>query len=285
MTHSALEALRWYVENGVTDTLLPEPVNKKLSAQPKDLPKAVPAAPASQAPAQSVAAMEAPDTPPTLVGSREARAKAEELAKAANTLEELADVIRNFDGLAVKKTAMNMVFSDGNPKASVMVIGEAPGADEDREGKPFVGASGQLLDKIFASIGLSRKAEDPKQALYISNILNWRPPGNRTPTPAEMSIALPFIEKHIALIQPRILVMVGNTPMKTLLDTKEGIVKMRGSWHDYKTVSDISTNFKEPVFGLPTFHPAFLLRNPMQKKTVWHDMLLLHKKRAELGLV
>ncbi len=272
----SLEALKWYVDNGVTDVLENEPVDKTQPAEPI-------AALVTEAKTQKKTTLtpEVPKAPP--MGSNEARKSAEELAKNVKTLDELREAIASFDGLSVKKTALNMVFCDGNPKAPIMVIGEAPGADEDEQGKPFVGASGQLLDKILAGIGLSRKNEEANKSVYVSNILNWRPPGNRTPTPAEMSIALPFIEKHIQLIAPKILILVGNTPMKSLLDSKEGIMKMRGSWHDYKTVSNIGELGSE-ILVLPTFHPAFLLRNPMKKKDVWQDMIALQKKRIELGI-
>ncbi|MAQ71412.1 MAG: uracil-DNA glycosylase [Alphaproteobacteria bacterium] len=285
---AALKALEWYTDNGVTEVLESEPQDKtiKIPDSFEGLKEATPDPGTFKAniPPETMPKKPSAKTESDLISSKDARAEAENLVKEASTLEELRKAIADFEGLSVKKTALNMVFCDGNPKAKVMVIGEAPGADEDKQGKPFVGASGQLLDKILGSIGLSREAETPDEALYISNILNWRPPGNRTPTPAEMSIALPFIEKHIALISPDILVLVGNTPMKTLLNTKEGIVKMRGNWHDYQPVSDIGLKLDKPIYALPTFHPAYLLRNPKQKKTVWADMLMLNKKRIELGI-
>lgn len=270
---SSLEALEWYVDNGITDILENETVDKTKPAEILEV--------STHQTAKVVNPPEKPKSAP--MGSNEARKTAETLARSAKTLEELRDAIASFEGLSVKKTALNMVFCDGNPKAPIMVVGEAPGADEDEQGKPFVGASGQLLDRILAGIGLSRHNDNPNQAVYISNILNWRPPGNRTPTPAEMSIALPFIEKHIQLIAPKILILVGNTPMKSLLNTKEGIMKMRGEWHDYKTISEIG-EMDNKVLVMPTFHPAFLLRNPMKKKDVWQDMIALQKKRIELGI-
>ena len=145
----------------------------------------------------------------------------------AETIEELKAELARFEGCPLKYTAMNMVFADGNPKASVMLVGEAPGEDEDRQGLPFVGISGQLLDRMLASIGLDRTS------VYISNVLFWRPPGNRSPTDAELAACLPFVEQHIALVRPRVLILLGNAPTKTLLRTKEGITKMRGKWTDY----------------------------------------------------
>ncbi|MGB1077746.1 MAG: uracil-DNA glycosylase, partial [Bdellovibrionales bacterium] len=225
------DVLEWFLDNGVDELTASDPVDKTQMPSHVASPVSTSPAPSSLSKDLSQKPQASVQTPPTsepLMGVAQALIEAKELAKNAQTLEELQQAIANFEGLAVKKTAMNMVFCDGNPKADVMVIGEAPGADEDRQGKPFVGASGQLLDKILKSIGLTRTAEASQDATYISNIINWRPPGNRTPTPDEMKIALPFIERHIQLVQPKILVLVGNTPMKTILNTKEGIKKMRG---------------------------------------------------------
>ncbi|MDR2416765.1 MAG: uracil-DNA glycosylase [Holosporales bacterium] len=162
----------------------------------------------------------------------------------------------------LKKTALNLVFGEGNPSAKVMFVGEAPGADEDRLGRPFVGVSGQLLDKMLAAIGLDRSR------VYITNILPWRPPGNRTPTTEEITLFLPFVRKHIALIAPRILCLVGGTAVKALLARQEGIMRLRGKWFDYE----------DGISVLPTYHPAFLLRSPSRKKESWRDFLAVYKK-------
>ncbi|HCK32355.1 MAG TPA: uracil-DNA glycosylase [Rhodospirillaceae bacterium] len=201
-----------------------------------------------------------------------ALAEATRLANEANTLEELAKTIEDFDGLAVKTHASQMVFADGNPKAEIMVIGEAPGGDEDRMGKPFVGKAGQLLDRMFEAIGLKRDAEDIKNAIYISNILNWRPPGNRTPTPQEIEISLPFIEKHIDLIAPKIIVLMGSVPGKALLNKNEGITKIRGKWHTYQSVTEGLKTKNKDIQAIASFHPAYLLRQPLKKKESWHDL-------------
>jgi DNA polymerase len=184
------------------------------------------------------------------------------LAQSARTLAELRNALEKFEDCPLKKTATHLVFADGNPDASIMVVGEAPGADEDRLGVPFVGVSGQLLDRAFAAIGLDRTK------IYISNILPWRPPGNRQPTPHETALCLPFIERHIELVSPEILILVGGTAAKTLLKTNEGIVKLRGKWHAYQ-----SPELKKPIQTLATFHPAYLLRSPGQKRFVWLDLL------------
>lgn len=213
-----------------------------------------------------------------LIGTAQARVEAAKIARACTTLEELKAAIAAFDGLAIRKTATNMVFADGNPAAKVMLVGEAPGADEDRQGKPFVGVSGMLLDKIFKAIGLSRTDEDPVKAVYISNILNWRPPGNRTPSPAEIDISLPFIERHIALAKPDFLILCGGVAAKGLLGSGEAISKLRGKFHDYRPITDGVSDNTSPIPAIATYHPAYLLRTPSQKKLVWADMLNLREK-------
>lgn len=189
--------------------------------------------------------------------------------KNATSLVELRQLIENFDACPLKLTATHTVFSDGQSDAPVMLIGEAPGAEEDKQGKPFVGLSGQLLDRILASIGLTREKN-----VYISNILSWRPPGNRAPTTQEIALCLPFIQRHIELIQPKVLILLGATATKSILQTNEGIMKIRGQWIDFETPF---TQFKVPTMA--TFHPAFLLRSPGQKRFVWQDFL---KVKAEL---
>lgn len=264
MSQADLSILEWYLEQGVTDVLEDFPVNRLAPVA------AIAETAAPQVKSSLVAAI--PDMP---LGSLEARKEALKLAQAAQTLDELKEAIRNFDGLSIKKTATNLVFSDGNPKARVMIIGEAPGGDEDAQGKPFVGVSGQLLDRMLASIGLSRNSEDPAKAVYISNILNWRPPGNRTPSPTEIEISLAFIERHIALVKPEILLLMGGVSAKALLNTDLSITKLRGSWARYTPVTDTGGR---NLPCLPSFHPSFLLRTPIQKKLAWQDMLSLAAK-------
>ncbi len=273
MTNPYVAALEWQIAQGVDEAISPDPVDRTRA----------PALTVLETPSPSrSSAAPAPAITETLGGTAEGMAEAITVAKSCNTLEELSAAIRAFDGLAIKKTATNMVFADGNPKAHVMVVGEAPGADEDKAGKPFVGVSGQLLDKILASIGLSRTSDNPQEAVYIANILNWRPPGNRTPSPAEIDISLPFIERHIALVRPRYLILSGGVAAKALLGSGDGVSKLRGRIHDYAPrtagiwdgLSD--TSFVIP--SVPTYHPSYLLRTPSQKKAVWHDMLMLAEK-------
>jgi len=193
-------------------------------------------------------------------------------AAAANTLEELQDALLAFEGCALKQTATNLVFADGNPTADVMILGEAPGAEEDRRGLPFVGASGQLMDRMLAAIGLDRASA------YISNVLFWRPPGNRTPTTAEVAACMPFVQRHIALVRPKILVFVGGASAKAMLDRTEGIMRLRGKWYDYH-----GPDLNEPIPALAMFHPAYLLRSPGQKRAAWHDLLMLKARLQEFA--
>lgn len=191
--------------------------------------------------------------------------RAAALAAAAGTLDALRDAIAAFDGSALRDTATNLVFSDGVPGAPTMLIGEAPGAEEDRLGKPFVGASGQLLDRMLASVGLSRARD-----VYVTNILPWRPPGNRTPTDAEIALFLPFVHRHIALARPERVLLLGGVAAKALLGAKEGITRLRGKW----------TRLPPEAGGLPalpTLHPAYLLRTPAAKRDAWADLILLRR--------
>jgi DNA polymerase len=193
-------------------------------------------------------------------------ARARELARNAATLEELRDLLAGFDGCNLKSTAKNLVFADGNPEAPLMLVGEAPGRDEDLEGLPFVGRSGQLLDRMLAAIGRDRGSA------YIANVIPWRPPGNRTPTPQETEICRPFIERMIELVNPRVLVNLGGPSAKTLLNTTEGILRLRGNWRVHTTASGIA------IPAMPTLHPAYLLRNPAHKKLAWRDFLEVKAK-------
>ncbi|HVJ41695.1 MAG TPA: uracil-DNA glycosylase [Dongiaceae bacterium] len=196
---------------------------------------------------------------------------AREAAKAANDLAALREALAQFDGCALKKTATNLVFADGNPDSRVMLIGEAPGADEDRQGKPFVGVSGQLLDRMMAAIGLDRST------FYITNVCFWRPPGNRKPTEAELAAQLPFVTRHIELIKPKVLVLVGGSSAQGLLGLNDGITRLRGRWFDYA-----SPGLAAPIPTIPIFHPAYLLRQPGLKREAWRDLLKLQTRLASL---
>lgn len=256
--HAALAALAWQVDLGVSEVIGDGPVDRydlpETSASP--LPK-VSAAPVQPAPA-----------PPPVAAARgdEAIAAARHAAARAKSLADLHQELAGFEHCELKKGARNLVFADGNPKSRVLILGEAPGRDEDMEGRPFVGRAGQLLDRMFAAIGLDRSSPDPATALYITNVMPWRPPQNRDPEPEEIAMMRPFVERHIELVDPDVIVLVGNTPMQTILNTK-GILRARGAW---------ATALGKPV--LPMVHPAYLLRNPAAKREAWADLLSLQAK-------
>lgn len=277
--------LRWYVEQGLDETIGEEPVDRFALPPPAPVAVAAPlpqgavarvAAAASAAPPaampRSASLTSLPTRAPVPLESPQLVADARTLAQNCSSVDELEAAIRAFEGCALKRTAKNTVFADGVAGAPVMVVGEAPGADEDRLGKPFVGVSGQLMDRMFDAIGMSRQRD-----LYITNIIFWRPPGNRTPTPAEQAICLAFTRRHIELARPKVLVLAGGTSAKAILDTTEGIMRLRGKWTAVQ-LDDGST-----VPTLPTFHPAYLLRTPASKRQSWWDLLSVDKKLKELG--
>lgn len=257
---SLLAALALQLDWGAEEALEDTPPDRTAPRAPAP-PAAEPATgPSAQPRRAAPAAVAAP--PPTPAASRAAEA-----AAAAPDLAALRDAIAAFDGSPLRETATNLVFADGAPESGLMLIGEAPGAEEDRLGRPFVGQSGQLLDRMFASIGIRR--EDG--GFYITNILPWRPPGNRTPTDAEINLFLPFVLRHIALVRPRRLVLLGGVSAKTLLRAKEGITRLRGRWQDV-AVEGLGT-----VPALATLHPAYLLRTPAAKRDAWADLLMLRR--------
>jgi uracil-DNA glycosylase family 4 len=267
-------ALRWQLEAGADEAIGEEPVNRYDVATRA----AVTPAPAERPPAPSPPAATPAPTPPTPpraprpLASADAEAEsARAIAAACATLAELKAAVAAFEGCALKETATNTVFADGDPTSDVMFIGEAPGAEEDRQGLPFVGVSGQLLDRMIAWIGLKRGGTG-RGGAYISNMLFWRPPGNRNPTPAEIAACLPFVYRHIELTGPKVLVFVGGTSAKTMLDTTTGIMRLRGRWHDFTLPNGIT------LPAMPTFHPAYLLRSPAGKREAWRDLLAIQAK-------
>ena len=197
--------------------------------------------------------------PAAALSQDSAVASAREQAASAGTLDELRAKLSAFDGCALKNAATQLVFADGAPDARLMVVGEGPGAEEDRIGKPFVGPAGQLLDKMLAAIGLNRTK------VYIANVVPWRPPGNRAPTPQELALCLPFIRRQIELVSPDFLVLLGASSAQTLLNEKEGIMRLRGHWHDYDCGG-------RKIKALPMLHPAYLLRAPLKKAQAWRDL-------------
>jgi uracil-DNA glycosylase len=259
------QLLAFYLEAGVDCALGDEPVDRL--AEPDSVPVAA-AAPREIVPARASreipAAMAAVPRADIALAPDEAISSAREAARTAPSLEVLRQLLESFDGCALKHTATRLVFADGNPQARVMFVGEAPGRDEDIEGLPFVGRSGKLLDRMIAAIGLDRSKA------YIANVIPWRPPGNRTPTPQETQICLPFIRRQIELVNPDVLVTLGNPSTQTLLSTREGIMRTRGKWFDYDTGT-------RTIRAIATFHPAYLLRSPSYKRMTWQDLLAIAK--------
>ena len=278
--------LRWYVDQGIDEAVGEDPIDRFALPRPAQAPiQAAPASVTTLAPgAKTSAARPAaptllrPSSPapaargPVPIESPQVVEDARALAENCNTVAELEAAVRSFDGCALKRTAKNTVFADGTPGAPVMVVGEAPGADEDRLGKPFVGVSGQLMDRMMAAIGLTRDG-----GFYITNILFWRPPGNRTPTLAEQAMCLAFTRRHIELARPKVLVLTGGTSVKAVLDTTETITRMRGKWVNYR----LGDGTELPT--MPTFHPAYLLRTPASKRQSWMDLLAIDRKLKELS--
>ncbi len=263
LTPELLEALAWQLELGADEAIGEAPVDRFAESAAAATAAIVTTPAARRAPDGATSATaDAPPGPEAALRGETPHA----LARAATTLEELAEAMRGFEDSPLKKSARSFVFCDGLAGARVMVIGEAPGGEEDRVGRPFVGRAGQLLDRMLAAIGLTRTAPAPEDAAYITNILPWRPPGNRTPTLAEVALFLPFIERHIELAKPDFIFSIGNTPTKTLLDTATGIKRMRGRW-----VRHAASGL--PL--LPSFHPAYLLRPPADKRLAWRDLLSL----------
>ena len=264
--HSPRQLLDFYLEAGADALVGEEPVDR-FAATDAPVPPMPPRAPEPPRPdftrAGPAIALAAPPQ-----ATDEAVMAARQAAKSAGTLDELRALLEKFEGCALKGSATQLVFADGNPKAKLMLVGEAPGRDEDIEGLPFVGRSGKLLDRMLAAIGLDRTK------VYIANIVPWRPPGNRTPTPQETQICLPFVLRQIELVDPDILVCLGGPSAQTLLGIKDGITKTRGRWFSFNSG-------KREIRAMPTFHPAFLLRSPLQKRFAWRDFLAVKKAMTE----
>jgi DNA polymerase len=264
-TLTVRQLLAFYLEVGVDCALADDPVNR---LSDPDIP-APPSQTALPPPVRTI-----PVPVPAIRGEpapapEAAIASAREAARTAPSLEALRELLANFDGCALKATATRLVFADGNPQARIMFVGEAPGREEDLEGLPFVGRSGKLLDRMMAAIGLDRSSA------YIANVIPWRPPGNRTPTPQETQICLPFIQRQIELVNPDVLVTLGNPSTQTLLSTREGIMKTRGRWFDYDTGT-------RTIRAIATFHPAYLLRSPSYKRMSWQDLRAIAKALGQV---
>ncbi|NFV78668.1 uracil-DNA glycosylase [Magnetospirillum aberrantis] len=265
LDQSLEQLLRWYVDAGADEAVGETPVDRfALSARPAPKPAPQPAAPVA-ASVRPAPPQPAPLRVPPVSGT------ATHIAAECKTLEQLRTALENFDGLPLKRTARSTVFADGDSEATLMVIGEAPGAEEDRAGLPFVGKSGKLLDRMLASIGLDR------DSVYITNVVPWRPVENRKPTAEEVAVCLPFVSRHIELVDPKFLLLLGGASASALLARHEGINRLRGRWYDYA-----SPGLPRPIPAMATFHPAYLLRTPAAKRDAWRDLLQV-KKRLETG--
>ena len=265
MGDDMLSTLNWLVEAGASEAMGEMPVDR-LVAQP---PPAAPAPLARQAMfARSASIARAPEPP--LEG--EAITSAQAAAATASSLAKLKAALEAYDGCALKRTATNTVFADGTPDGGILFIGEAPGRDEDRIGKPFVGRAGQLLDKMLLSIGLDRNVN-----AYITNVINWRPPENRDPSPEEAAQCLPFLRRHIELANPAMIVLLGAVATRHVVGHSEGIMKMRGHWLEYRVGSRM-------IPLMPTLHPAYLLRQPAHKKLAWRDLQAMRARMETIGL-
>lgn len=275
---SVRELLAFYLEAGVDTPLVETPADRladqsnvaPVTTSSPDAPRELPRSTVAELGSKQGAQRHQPGRPlPAAPTAPEAAImEARDAARSAASLEELRAILARFHGCALSSTATQLVFADGNPRAPIMFVGEAPGRDEDIEGRPFVGRSGKLLDRMMAAIGLDRSSA------YIANIIPWRPPGNRTPTPQESQMCLPFIRRQIELANPNVLVCLGQPSMQALLGVKEGIGRTRGRWLTYDTGT-------REIRATATLHPAYLLRQPLQKRLAWRDFLSIKKALAD----
>ena len=264
--------LEWYVQNGIDGAWLEEPqdrmkpslaVASAVTIASSASETVAPAKPKQQPIAPPAMTMPAP----SISGAELKEAIAR--AGASQNLAELKQTVQDYSYLTIKATATQIVFGDGNPQSSLMIIGDAPASDDDRSGIAFAGEVGDLLNKMMNAIGRTRDNADPAQSFYVTNILNWRPPGNRTPTQFEIDLSMPFLKRHIELVAPRVILLMGNVATKALLGTGESITKIRGKWRDYECASG------NTIKVMPSFHPSYLLKSPTPKKASWDDLQIL----------
>ena len=259
----SLSALVWLIEAGADEAVGEVPVDR-FAAKPAAVAKAAPAVKAAPVARPAVAA-----APKVVADPNDPIGEAITRARGATSLAELKAALESYEGCALKRSATNTVFADGNPESRVLFIGEAPGRDEDRQGLPFVGRAGKLLDKMMAAIGLDRSSA------YITNVLNWRPPDNREPTPEEAAMCLPFLRRHIELVNPIVMILLGGTSVRHVMGMSDGIMKTRGRWLEYNVGGAMV-----PV--MPTLHPAYLLRQPAHKKLAWRDLQAVERRIASV---
>lgn len=268
LDQKVIETLAWYQHIGVDESIGMEPESKAVSAS--DLIAKMTAETQAVAPKQSTA--QAKKVP---LGMATASEDARKIAASCQDLDALRKAMEEFEGCALKATASNLVFGDGNPESRIMFIGEAPGEHEDLQGKPFVGETGQLFDKMLSCIGLNSRDQ-----FYVTNLVNWRPPGNRNPSDSEIAILEPFLMRHIELVNPSIIFFIGGVSAKKLLNEKQGITRLRGKWFEFKT-----DQMEKEIPAMPMLHPAYLLRQVSQKRNAWNDLIEAKKKMIELGLM
>jgi uracil-DNA glycosylase family 4 len=266
------DILRWYLEAGVDETMGEEPVDRYAATRRAAESRAAAAPPQSQQPQSQprhAPRAEPAHLPPAAEPSSASAlpGTAAHLAAECRDLQALRHAMEGFEGLPLKQAASSTVFGDGNPEAAVMCIGEAPGQEEDRRGLPFVGVSGKLLDRMLASIGLDRST------CYITNVVPWRPPANRKPTPDEVAVCMPFLSRHIELVDPQVLILLGGASASAVLAKADGINRLRGRWFEFN-----SPGLPRPVPALATFHPAYLLRTPEAKRDAWRDLLMIKRR-------
>ncbi len=277
----SLAVLRWLIDAGADEAVSETPVNR--FAQPAPNPP-LPSASRTPSPSRGEGREREPPVAPNVAPAKTsssaqtvslstAPGAARALAQSCTTLAELKTAVMSFEGCELKRSATNTVFADGDPSGRIMLIGEAPGRDEDLQGRPFVGRAGKLLDRMLAEIGLDRRK------VYITNVLNWRPPQNREPSPEEAASCLPFLHRHIELADPKLMILLGAVSVRHVLGLTEGITRVRGKWNLYQSVG---LNRAIPV--MPTLHPAYLLRQPAAKRLAWRDLLAVAEKMGELGL-
>jgi uracil-DNA glycosylase family 4 len=284
LREQSLSALRWLLEAGADEAIAEEPVNRfRIPSAPVggSLPSTRSGANAAALPlpqarqrASTLPQGEDKKSASEAVSLSTAPGAARALAGSCNTLAELRAALNHFDGCELKRHAINTVFADGTPRGGIMLIGEAPGRDEDEQGLPFVGRAGKLLDRMLASIGLDRSK------VYITNVLNWRPPQNRDPSPEEAAACLPFLHRHIELADPKLLILLGAVSVRHVLGLTDGILRLRGRWEAYQSAS-----LGRAIPTMLTLHPAYLLRQPAAKKLAWRDFLAISEKIDALGLV
>lgn len=256
------QTLKWYDEMGVDEVIASSPINHFIAKKKTESSNL---SVNNNIPASAPAPVAKPTASLVLQNPASITLDTAKIAQSCNTLAELRDAVNSFKALGITRTATNTVFADGVAESEIMLIGEAPGAEEDAQGIPFCGASGKMLDQMLSYIGLTRQKN-----FYITNTIFWRPPGNRRPTPEEIAICKPFVEKHIALIKPRLVILVGGTAIASVLDSNHGITKMRGQFFEYENeYLDSNVNITA------IFHPSYLLRSPGQKRLAWRDLLMI----------